>query len=120
MYLGLQALGHANPNDPTSRMLLERFQAAASQFPMGMLAVQREVSSGDGSHYGAFFTKGIAFWAAVDSEIQAFGNGSLSTHLEVIWTANYDHAGRPPADFGTELGLPEVSWKRLEESFLGG
>jgi hypothetical protein len=120
MYLGLQALGRASPNDPTSRSLLERFQTAARRFPMGLLAVQSEVSTGDVSHYGAFFTKGVAFWAAVDSEMQTLEDGSLSTHLKVIWTAKYDHAGRPPPDFGTELGLPEMSWKRLEDAFLGG
>ena len=120
MYLGLQALGHASPNDPTSHLLLERFRAAARQFPMGLLAVESEVRHGDVSHYSAFFTKGLALWAAVDSEMQKLGGGSLSTHLEAIWTAKYDHAGRPPPDFGTELGLPEMSWNRLEEAFLGG
>jgi len=120
MYLGLLALGHASPNEPTSRLLLERFQAEARHFPMGLLEVQSEVSSGNGSHYGAFFTKGIAFWAAVDGEMQALGDGSLSTHLNAIWTANYDHAGRPPPDLGIQLGLPEPSWKRLEDAFLAG
>lgn len=120
MYLGLRTLGHASPSDPTSHLLLEHFKAAAGQFPMGLLAVQREVRRGDVSLYGAFFTKGIALWAAVDSEMQTLGDGSLSTHLEVIWTAKYDDTGRPPPDFGTELGLPEASWRRLEDAFLGG
>jgi hypothetical protein len=120
MYMGLRALGRASPNDPSSHLLLEHFRAAARGFPMGLLAVQREISRGDVSHYGALFTKGIALWDAVDSKMQALGDGSLSNHLEVIWTAKYDHAGRPPADFGTELGLPAMSWKRLEDAFLGG
>lgn len=120
MYLGLQALGHASPNDPTSHLLIEHFRGAARQFPMGLLAVENEVRRGDVSHYPAFFTKGIALWAAVDREMQTLGDGSVSSHLEAIWTARYDHAGRPPPDFGTELGLPEMAWKRLEHAFLGG
>ena len=120
MYLGLKALGHAGPNDQSSHLLLLRFQAAARQFPMGLLAVQTEVSRGDVSHYGAFFTKGVAFWASVDSTMHSLGDGSLSTHLEAIWTAMYDRAGRPPPEFAAKLGLPETSWKRLEGAFLGG
>ena len=120
MYLGLQALGHANPNDPTSHLLLQHFRAAAHQFPMGLIAVQRQVSHGDGSHYAAFFTKGVAFWAAVNREMQIHGDGSVSTHLKVIWTAKYGHAGRPPSDFGTALGLSETSWKRLKAAYLSG
>lgn len=120
MYLGLQALGHASPDDPASHSLLERFRAAASEFPMGLFAVQHEIGRGDVSHYAALFTKGIALWAAVDNEMQTVGDGSLSTHLEVIWTAKYDYEGRPPSDFGIALGLPAMSWKQLEKDYLGG
>ena len=120
MYLGLQALGHANPHDPTSHLLLQHFRTAAHQFPMGLIAVQHQVSDGDVSHYAAFFTKGVAFWAAVNREMQIRRDGSLSSHLKVIWTAKYGHAGRPPPDFGTALGLPETSWKRLEDAYLRG
>jgi len=120
MYLGLQALSQADPDDPSSHLLLERFQGAARQFPMGLLAVQSAVNSGDISNYGAFFTKGVAFWAEIDSALRMLGSGSLTTHLRTIWAAKYDHAGQPPPDFGTELGLPEATWKRLVDDFLSG
>ena len=108
MYLGLQALGHANPHDPTLHLLLQHFRTAAHQFPMGLIAVQHQVSDGDVSHYAAFFTKGVAFWAAVNREMQIRGDGSLSTHLKVIWTAKYGHAGRPPPISGQHLAYQRL------------
>jgi hypothetical protein len=119
MYFGLRALEQARPGDESVARLLRRLESESEKFPAGLLEVQRRVSSGDRSMYGAYFTKGVAFWSAVDASLRATGHsGGLPARLEAVWTAKYDEEGRPASDFAARLKLPEAEWDRLSAKFL--
>jgi hypothetical protein len=119
-YFGFSALQHALPDQTAPKEKMEQACAEASRFPFGLIEAHRRVARGDPSAYGAFFTKGVAFWSSVDEAMRKAGvRGGLGSRLPRIWTAAYDQDGRPPADFAKLLGLPAAKWRELNNRYLG-
>ena len=118
-YFGAAALIHAQPDQSEPKRLLAKWETDAAHYSFGLLEAQRRVAQGDTAAYGAYFTKGVAFWSALDAAMRAAGNNrGLASRLPQIWTASYEHDGRPPANFSATLGLSPDDWQRLSEQFL--
>lgn len=115
-YYGARATKIALPNDPRSSALMERFQADGDHFSNGLLAINRKVEKGDRSEYGAFYTKGISFWAAVDKALQTQGD-SLDHHVFEILQIKYN-AQRESTDLQKILNLSPETWLSLRNRYL--
>jgi hypothetical protein len=117
-YLGLQALVRAMPDSEVVLKLQQRLEQDGDRFPLGLIEVQRRVTTGYRSMYAAFFTKGVAFWSAVDAAIRTERGGGLASRLPDVWTAKYSVDGRP-VDLALRLQLSEATWQRLSDRFMG-
>lgn len=115
-YYGVRAMQIALPNDPGSTALLEKFLANAEHFKNGLVTINRKVQQGDQSEYAAFYTKGIAFWRAVD-DILKQKQDSLDKHLLSALKTKYD-AGGEPIDLQKNLGIMADPWEKLHHRFL--
>lgn len=114
-YYGTRAVEVVMPEE--GAIWMGRFQKAADQFPKGLLTIHSEVKEGDRSGYGAFYTKGVAFWAAVDKTLRAQFD-SLDSHLkDILLKMKYDQYGAP-LNLEVLLKLPQESWIPLREQFL--
>lgn len=93
-YMGVRATMAAKPNNADANALLPHFEVAGGQFKDGLLVVNQQVNQGDQRQYAAFYTKGIAFWDAVDQAMRAQGD-SLDHHLVDLLHLHYDAQGDP-------------------------
>ncbi|MGK9236334.1 hypothetical protein KXS07_31420 [Inquilinus limosus] len=119
-YFGARAVLAATNCSPEARALFEHFEGAGAQFPDGLLAIERRVtSSGDRSSYGAFYAKGLAFWAALNRAMHEAGRGDLDAHLAALLEAtDYGSDGALPDRLRLVLGLSPEIWQRLQQQFL--
>lgn len=115
-YYGIKALQVSLPNDPDTSKLLERFLTGADHFKDGLIIINRRVAEGDRSEYGAFYTKGIAFWIAVDEALKQ-KNDSLDNHLLDVMQTKYDLQGEP-LNLQNILNLSPEVWTSLRRRFL--
>lgn len=90
-YFGVRATMAAMPDGGA---LMQHFEEAGNHFSDGLLLVNQKVSAGDQGEYAAFYTKGIAFWNAVDEAMKAQGD-SLDRHLLDLLHLHYDSEGNP-------------------------
>jgi len=118
VYFGLQALGHAEPHSNDAQEMIEHLATGATRYQQGLIAIQRQVNANHRSQYPAFFTKGVAFWLAVDRAVRASGQGGLDSKLPLLWTAHYASDGRPPSTFAASLGIPQPKWTSIFRAFL--
>ena len=117
-YLGVKALQHTEPRDAGATDLMKRMIARAHDCPAGLLEVQRQIESGNRSNYAAFFSKGVAFWAAVDNAMRRTGASPLESKIIEIRMAGYDKSGGPSSNLRNRLGLSEAEWRDLEHQYL--
>lgn len=115
-YYGVRALQVALPKDETVNALRDRFLKGGERFSDGLLAINRKVIEGDVSEYGAFYTKGIAFWLAVDKVLQQRGD-SLDHHLVAVFQTKYSERG-DPKDLQEILNLSPENWASLRNQYL--
>lgn len=115
-YYGMRALQMATPDDADTALLLERFLAGSNHFQNGLLTINRKVETGDMTEYGAFYTKGIAFWMAVDNELQK-QNDKLDHHLLALLTTKYDERDKLRY-LQKNLQLSAEIWELLYDRFL--
>ncbi len=115
-YYGSRAVQIALPNDPKSYDLMKRFQTDGNHFTNGLLIINRKVQEGDRSEYGAFYTKGLAFWMAVDEALQTQGD-DLNNHLLAALKTKYDSHGNP-MDLQKNLNISPEIWASLRYRFL--
>lgn len=115
-YYGVQALQFSLPGDIEVTQLKERFLSGASQFKDGLITINQKVEEGDRSEYGAFYTKGIAFWLAVNNDLKK-SNDSLDNHIVDVMQANYDKNG-VPTNLREILNLSPDVWSKLYHDFL--
>jgi len=116
-YYGARAVQVALPNDPSSIALMQRFEADSNHFTDGLLAINRKIKNGDYSEYGAFYTKGLAFWAAVNKTLQASQGHNLDSYLTAVFQTRYDANGEP-TDLQKRLHLSKEDWVSLRKRFL--
>ena len=117
-YFGISAFLHVS-STVASRKLMSKWQAEGAQYSFGLLDAQRRVAQGEQSAYGAYFTKGVAFWNAIDVAMRDAGNkDGLASRLHQIWKAAYDTSGRPPQNFGALIGLSKQQWRSISREFL--
>lgn len=57
---------------------------SGAHFQNVLVVINRKIEEGDRSEYGAFYTKGIAFWMAVDKALQEEKLGTLDAHLQAV------------------------------------
>jgi hypothetical protein len=88
-YVGLQAEEDVLKHDANTTQLQQKFISDSDKFKLGLLAINQQVKNGDQSQYGAFYTKGLAFWAEVDSALRAQGD-SLTSHLTDVLNSSFD------------------------------
>jgi hypothetical protein len=117
-YLGLKASMQATAQSRAAADVLRKFEEDGTRFPIGLLEAQRRVSGGDTSMYPAFFTKGVAYWSAMDAALRNASRPDVASRIVDLWTARYDKAGRPPEELGRLLGLPPDLWRQLSTKFL--
>jgi hypothetical protein len=115
-YYGARALIIAEPDDPKSIDVMRRFQMEGKQVKTGLLAVQQHVKNGDRSEYGAFYTKGLAFWSAVDDRLRK-QNDTLDNHLVDVMQLSYNANGDAPG-LRLALGMNTNDWKQLRKRYL--
>lgn len=116
-YYGIRALQNALPDDPNTVALIDRFLASANHFQNGLLVINRKVEAGDRSEYGAFYAKGIAFWMAVEKDLQQTRKDSLDNHLIALLQAKND-SDTQLTDLQKILALPPERWSSLRSRFL--
>jgi hypothetical protein len=116
-YYGVRALQISLPNDQNVSKLLKRFLTGAEHFNNGLLSINRKVAEGDRSQYGAFYTKGIAFWNAVDNALKQKHDSLDNYLLKVIRTTKYDTHGKP-LNLQNNLNLPPEVWTSIRQRFL--
>ncbi|MBX9804412.1 MAG: hypothetical protein K2Y18_01515 [Alphaproteobacteria bacterium] len=113
-YYGVIALrismlpGHA-------RVLNIKFQKAGEKFLSGLLLINAQVNSGNRTDYGAFYTKGISFWAKLNSLLES-RNDTLDAHLYEILNMKYDNGD--PIELAQILGLSAETWQFVRNRYL--
>lgn len=117
-YYGIRSTKVALPNEPKVSLLMKRFQEVGKRYSAGLLAIDRQVAKGNRSGYEAFYTKGLAFWAAVDKVLQGQGD-SLDHHLIAVFNTKYDKHGNP-INLQKNLTLNAKAWALLQRNFLDG
>lgn len=117
-YFGIEALCHARPNDDESRKLQQKFILDARHFPLKLIEAQRHVANGDRTAYPTYFTKGVAFWTAIDRAIKYRDPHGLAGKSKILWMMRFGVHGQPPANFAEALDLPEAKWRTLKREFL--
>lgn len=115
-YYGIRALQTATPEDPKISALLELFLIGANHFQDGLLTINRKVEADNRTEYGAFYTKGIAFWLAVDNALQKQAD-SLDNHLLTLLQTKYNEQTNLK-DLQKNLQLPAEIWDSLYHQFL--
>ena len=115
-YYGVRALQIALPNEPKVSLLIERFHKGGAAFHKGLIAINRAVNEGDRSDYGAFYTKGLSFWAEIEKVLHEQGD-SLDHHLEALLTMKYDENSYP-IELQQLLKISQEDWTRLRKDFL--
>lgn len=116
-YYGIRALQFALPNDANAAALIEKFIEGANQYKAGLITINRKVQEGDRSVYGAFYTKGIAFWMAVDNALRQTQNDNLDNRLLDVFRTKYDVYGEP-IDLQKSLKLSPATWSTLRRLWL--
>jgi hypothetical protein len=117
-YFGIEALCHARPNDDEPRKLQKKFILDARHFPLNLIEAQRHVAHGDRTAYPTYFTKGVAFWTAIDRAIKYRDPHGLAGKSKILWMMRFGVHGQPPANFAQALDLPEAKWRTLKREFL--
>lgn len=117
-YYGIRALQQALPGDPDVAQLMARFQEGGKNFKEGLLAINNKVEKGDRSEYGAFYTKGISFWAAVDKTLQQSHQQNLDRYVLSVLNTNHTDA-KQVLDLEKELHLSPKEWTEIRTNFLG-
>jgi hypothetical protein len=117
-YYGLLALQHALPQDPKVAQLQDRFQTSGEQFKKGLLEYNEEIQKGDRSGYGAFYTKGVSFWAAVDQLLQK-NNPKKKLNYYLLDILESEHQGEPAlSNLEKNLPLSPDQWDSLRRNYL--
>jgi len=92
-YIAARALRYALDDALEAVEVYEEFLSHAERVPLGLLEISRQIEAGDRSQYDAFYSKGLAFWDAVNrTMLTAHGDG-LETRLTEIVTADFNDDG---------------------------
>ncbi len=116
-YYGIRAIEIASPNDPDNIALLQRFKQDGNRFHDGLVTINRKIKNGDRSEYLAFYTKGLAFWIAVDEALQQTQGKRLDYYLLKILQTKYDADGEP-INMQNILHLSSEKWLLIQQNFL--
>lgn len=72
---------------------------------IGLIEANRRVESGQGEHYGLFYSKGAYFWRELDRliAVKTKGHGSLDDYLPLLIKGDFGVSGELPQEFVDEL-----------------
>jgi hypothetical protein len=118
-YLGLSATRTALPNDPEAVHFLDQFRAEGEKSSHSLSEISKRVASGDGAIYDEFFTKGIAFWSAVDESEGKAGKAQLLSRIPALLDATFATGHNLSPEFPGILGLSDSQWRELKDRFFG-
>lgn len=117
-YLATRATLFVTNNDPGALAMFERFKSDGKHFDSGLIPTDRHVSeTGDVSGVGAFYTKGVAFWDAVNTALVARGDSLENYYAALALTRESDDEKLPDFIQAT-LHLPVAVWESLEKTYL--
>ncbi|RCS21402.1 hypothetical protein DUT91_24370 [Phyllobacterium salinisoli] len=117
-YFGMRAARAATGDAPETKALFEQFRNNAGKFSDGLLAISRRVEEGNQAEYAAFFTKGLAFWDAVNVVLQQRGD-QLDPYLRDLLDAKFESEVNVPERLRSILRLPKETWEPLRKQYLG-
>ncbi len=117
-YLAVRATLFVTKNDPGAMAMFDRFKSDGKRFESGLIPIDCHVSeTGDLSGIAAFYTKGVAFWDAVNTALIAHGD-SLEGYFAALALTRETANEKLPAFIQATLHLPDTVWERLEKDYL--
>lgn len=116
-YFGVRAALAATNDASEMTALFERFRNDAGKFQEGLLISSHRVEAGDRAGYAAFYTKGLAFWDAVNTAMGLAGD-RLDRHLQSLLDAKFESEAHMPERLRAMLGLSHETWERLRKQYL--
>ncbi len=117
-YLAAQATLTVTHNAPGALAMFERFKADGSRMKGGLIAIDQHITdSGDTGAIAAFYTKGVAFWDAVDAALGSRGE-RLADYSAALVRANVTDNALLPDFIQSTLHLPQDVWRSLEGAYL--
>lgn len=111
-YCGTRAIQTALPKNAEISKLIKRFQEDGNHFQDGLVIINDEVEQGNRSQYGAFYTKGLAFWIEVNKALEQQGD-KVDHYIPAILRANGN-----PINLQKIFNLPSKTWVSLQKRFL--
>lgn len=121
-FYGFKAARHVEKRQRSLDRLWEKCCSKDAMPPLGLVEVQRQVQSGNPSNYDMFYSKGAAFWHALDLKLQSTSGGkrSLDTILPVILSEGFNAEGVPSMALRVALSsIPADDLQGLFDRFLG-
>lgn len=116
-YYGIRALQQVLPDDPDVSKLMTRFQDGGKNFKEGLLTINAKVEKGDRSLYGAFYTKGITFWAEIAKNLQRSHHQNLDKYILSFLKSNHSDS-KKSSNLEKELHLSQQEWAEMRSKFL--
>ncbi|WP_420960378.1 hypothetical protein [Brucella sp. IR073] len=118
-YFAIRAVLAVTHDAAGAKALFERFKEGAKAFPEGLVAISSRVDeTGDQmAGIGAFYTKGVAFWDAVNMAMEKAGGQSLESRLTVLVNTDFD-GDKTPDRLRTLLGVPPEIWAPIQKQYL--
>lgn len=116
-YFGMEATLAALNTNSDSEALMQKFMKSGDVYSDDLLTINQKVKNGDSAQYGAFYTKGLAFWHELDVALKAQGD-NLSAHLIAITRMPYDKRGYP-IKLREICKLSTQQWAPIAKIYLG-
>lgn len=117
-YYGMMALKQALPEDSQVQALLQRFETAGARFNAGLFTYNEQLDKGNSFARGAFYTKGISFWSALDQQLlKTYPHKNLNIFLPDL-LKQADQVQQSPSALEKILPLPKEEWDTLRKNFL--
>ena len=109
-------------NNEVAQQLFDEMVSKISGSTVGLLEAHERVRRGESEYYGLFYSKGAAFWRALDQAIRggSCGDRDLDYFLPLLTTPPFAQNGDLPAEFAASVGkcTGPVKLKRLFADYL--
>jgi len=118
-YFALRATIFATSNDPQAVAMFEKFKQDGSRFDLGLIPLDRRIAdTGDVSAVAAFYTKGVAFWDAVNSALFDARGETLDDYMAALCSSNITDSESLPRFVQSIVRLPPERWRAISKHYL--